>query len=69
MALAGRRRDVDLIRGFDEIYERLDITIYSPLCLFLGIGTATVAQRAFRAANVDLPARRNTVIDANTGAQ
>lgn len=37
---------VDLARGFDEIYERLDIAVYSPLCLALGIGTAALARRA-----------------------
>ncbi len=33
------------IRGFDEIYERLDAAVYSPLCLALGAGTAAVARR------------------------
>lgn len=40
---------VDLIRGFDQIYERLDLAIYSPLCLALGTGTAIVARRAAEA--------------------
>jgi Protein of unknown function (DUF3995) len=34
----------DLIRGLDKPYERLDLTIYSPLCLALGAGTAAVAR-------------------------
>lgn len=37
---------VDLTRGFDEIYERLDLVIYSPVCLALGAGAAIVARRA-----------------------
>jgi hypothetical protein len=36
---------VDLLRGLDGIYERLDLAIYSPLCLLLGAGTAAVARR------------------------
>ena len=35
---------VDVLRGFDEPYERLDITIYSPLSLLLGAGAAAVAR-------------------------
>lgn len=35
---------VDLVRGFDEPYERLDLTIYSPLCLALGGATAVLAR-------------------------
>ncbi len=35
---------VDLVRGFDAPYERLDIAIYSPLSLLLGAGAATVAR-------------------------
>lgn len=37
---------VDLARGFDQIYERLDLAIYSPLCLALGAGTAALARRS-----------------------
>lgn len=36
---------VDLYRGLDGPYERLDLAIYSPLCLTLGAGTAAVARR------------------------
>jgi len=36
----------DLIRGLDGLYERLDLAIYSPLCLVLGVGAAAVAWRA-----------------------
>jgi Protein of unknown function (DUF3995) len=32
--------------GVDELYERLDLTLYSPLCLGLGGVTAAVAARA-----------------------
>ena len=39
---------VDLVRGFDGIYERLDLAIYSPLCLALGGGAAMVARNAAR---------------------
>lgn len=35
---------IDLVRGFDAPYERLDITIYSPLSLLLAAGAATVAR-------------------------
>lgn len=41
----------DLASGLDEPYKRLDLTIYSPLCLALGAGTAIVARRAGTAAN------------------
>jgi hypothetical protein len=34
---------LDLIGGLDEIYDRLDLAIYSPLCLALGAGAAAVA--------------------------
>ena len=36
---------VDVARGFDDIYERLDIAIYSPLCLALGVGAAWALAR------------------------
>lgn len=36
---------MDLIRGSDGLYERLDLAIYSPLCLVLGAGTAALARR------------------------
>ncbi|MEP7764729.1 DUF3995 domain-containing protein [Sanguibacter sp. 25GB23B1] len=29
-----------------EVYRRLDLTVYSPLCLLLGVGAATVASSA-----------------------
>ena len=35
---------VDVVRGFDAPYERLDITVYSPLSLALAAGAATVAR-------------------------
>ena len=31
--------------GLDSIYARLDVAVYSPLCLALGAGTALVAER------------------------
>lgn len=37
---------IDLARGLTETYERLDITIYSPLCLALGAGAAVAARPA-----------------------
>lgn len=36
---------MDLIVGLDDIYERLDLAIYSPLCLAIGAGAAVVARR------------------------
>ncbi len=48
---------VDFIRGFDQIYERLDLAIYSPLCLALGAGVAVVARRAAHRATVSIPTR------------
>jgi hypothetical protein len=36
---------LDLAGGVDEIYERLDLAIYSPLCLGLAAGAAAVARR------------------------
>ncbi len=32
----------DVIGGLDDSYERLDLTLYSPLCLALALGTAIV---------------------------
>ena len=40
----------DLAGGLDDRYERLDLLLYSPLCLALGAGAALVAREA--------PARR-----------
>jgi hypothetical protein len=37
---------VDLARGFDAPYERLDLMIYSPLCLALAAGAAAVLWRS-----------------------
>ena len=37
---------VDVIGGPRDPYERLDLTLYSPLCLALGAGTAIVARGA-----------------------
>jgi len=31
--------------GLDSVYARLDVAVYSPLCLVLGAGTALVAER------------------------
>jgi hypothetical protein len=36
----------DLHGGVEERYQRLDLAIYSPLCLALGGGAALVARRA-----------------------
>lgn len=36
----------DLIGGLDDTFDRLDLAIYSPLCLTLGAGTAIVARSA-----------------------
>ena len=33
---------VSLSRGFDDVYERLDLAVYSPLCLAIAAGTASV---------------------------
>ncbi|MGH2969244.1 MAG: DUF3995 domain-containing protein [Solirubrobacteraceae bacterium] len=35
---------VDLIGGLDSIYAQLDLALYSPLCVALGLGTAMVAR-------------------------
>jgi hypothetical protein len=35
---------VDLISGLDAIYPRLDLALYSPLSIALGLGTAVVAR-------------------------
>lgn len=35
---------VDLIGGLDSIYARLDLALYSPLCVALGLGAALVAR-------------------------
>lgn len=37
---------VDLAQGADARYHRLDLLIYSPLCLALGAGAAALARRA-----------------------
>jgi hypothetical protein len=37
---------VDVVRGFDDVYERLDLAVYSPLCLAIGAGTAAVLRPA-----------------------
>lgn len=37
----------DFTAGFDDIYEHLDLAIYSPLCLGLAAGAAIVAQASF----------------------
>ncbi|HEY3140032.1 MAG TPA: DUF3995 domain-containing protein [Acidimicrobiales bacterium] len=37
----------DFTGGFDDIYEHLDLAIYSPFCLALAVGAAMVAQRSF----------------------
>ena len=36
----------DLRGGPGDTYERLDLAVYSPLCLALGAGSAVVARRA-----------------------
>lgn len=36
---------VDLARGLQDIYDRLDLAIYSPLCLALGAGIAWLLTR------------------------
>ena len=42
---------IDLAGGLETTYSRLDLTIYSPLCLALGIGTVRLLTRASRAAS------------------
>jgi Protein of unknown function (DUF3995) len=37
---------IDLAGGLDDIYSRLDLAIYSPLCLALGAGTVRLLTRA-----------------------
>lgn len=44
----------DVAGGLDDRYERLDLLLYSPLCLALGTGAALVARQASAGA----PARR-----------
>ncbi len=36
----------DIAGGLDDRYERLDLLLYSPLCLVLGAGAAVVAKEA-----------------------
>ena len=36
---------IDLANGLDGSYDRLDLAIYSPLCLALGAGTAWLLTR------------------------
>lgn len=49
---------VDLAGGMDDIYERLDLAIYSPLCLLLGAGAMVVAGAARDRARAAVRARR-----------
>jgi hypothetical protein len=35
---------IDLVGGLDSIYARLDLALYSPLCVALGLGAAVVAR-------------------------
>lgn len=44
----------DLIGGLSDTYERLDLTIYSPLCLALGIVTAIVTRDALSPSDHDM---------------
>ena len=37
---------IDLATGLDHLYSRLDLAIYSPLCLALGAGTVKLLRRA-----------------------
>jgi len=37
---------IDLARGLDDTFSRLDLAIYSPLCLALGAGTVRLLMRA-----------------------
>jgi len=41
----------DLIGGLDDTYRRLDLAVYSPLCLALGATTAIAVRRASPALN------------------
>lgn len=36
---------LDIANGLDDAYDRLDVAVYSPLCLALAIGTALVLRR------------------------
>jgi hypothetical protein len=42
----------DLAGGLDDRFERLDLLLYSPLCLALGTGAALVAREASARASV-----------------
>jgi hypothetical protein len=46
---------LDLVGGVDDVYERLDLAIYSPLCLALAAGGAAVAIRPAAAAACPQP--------------
>jgi len=48
---------IDLITGLDNEFARLDLAVYSPLCLALGFGAATVARcsRAAQAKRTAMP--------------
>lgn len=41
-----------LAGGLDSIYARLDVSVYSPLCLALGAGTALIAERTSAASQI-----------------
>ncbi|MGH2745184.1 MAG: hypothetical protein ACRDN8_22390, partial [Thermoleophilaceae bacterium] len=43
---------IDLANGLASDYDRIDLALYSPLCLLLGLGAFTVAR--------DLPRRRSS---------
>lgn len=45
---------IDLANGLASDYDRIDLAVYSPLCLLLGLGTLAVAR--------DLPARRSAAV-------
>ncbi|MGH2714995.1 MAG: DUF3995 domain-containing protein, partial [Thermoleophilaceae bacterium] len=36
---------IDLARSLEDVYDRLDLAIYSPLCLALGLATAWLLTR------------------------
>jgi hypothetical protein len=52
----------DLAGGLETTYQRLDLAVYAPLCLLIGVGAAAVARR--HGAQPTHPARRSIGADA-----
>ncbi len=54
---------LDVIGGLDDTYDRLDLAIYSPLCLALALATALVLRRTAPGHSQRLPAAVSSVGD------